>query len=67
MLTKEMQILDIVAKYPETEGVFREYDEKANHCVMCHNLFDTLEDFALKYNIDLKSLITKLNKKVKVK
>jgi len=59
-----MQILYIVEKYPETEEVFRFYDDIAGKCTMCHNLFDSLENFALEYEIDLDDLILKLNKKI---
>lgn len=64
MLTKEMQILDIVSEYPETEEIFRAYDEEANRCVLCNNLFDSLEDFSVEYDIDLGNLISKLNRKI---
>ena len=64
MFTKEMVILDIVADYPDTEEIFRTYDEIAGECVMCHYLFDNLEVFALLINIDLDNLIMKLNDKV---
>lgn len=64
MLNKEMLILDIVEKYPETEEVFRSYDDKVGHCTMCHNLFDSLGEFALEYDIDINDLISKLNEKI---
>lgn len=64
MLTKEMIILDIVEKYPETEEVFRSYDDYAGKCTMCYNLFDSLEDFSLEYKIDLNDLMIKLNEKI---
>ncbi|TJX14582.1 hypothetical protein E9840_05805 [Tissierella creatinini] len=62
MLTKDMIILNIVADYPTTEDIFRTYDEIAGKCTMCHNLFDTLEEFSLMYKIDLDDLIGKLEK-----
>ncbi|MBZ2175426.1 hypothetical protein K8M07_09225 [Schnuerera sp. xch1] len=65
MFTKEMVILDIVADYPETEQVFRMYDEIAEKCVMCNNLFETLEEFTTLYKINLNDLINKLDNAVK--
>ena len=62
VFTRDMQILNIVSEYPETEEIFRSYDELAGKCVLCNNLFDSLEDFALEYNINLQDLILKLNK-----
>lgn len=32
---------------------------------MCHNLFDSLEEFNLMYKIDLDELISKLEKEIK--
>ena len=65
MLTKDMKILDIVADYPTTEHIFRSFDEIAGKCTMCHNLFDTLEEFSLIYNIDLDDLMIRLEKEIK--
>lgn len=62
MLNKDMTILDIVAEYPNTEDVFRTYDDIAGKCTMCHNLFDTLEEFADMYKIDYSDLIDRLEK-----
>lgn len=65
MLTKDTTILNIVADYPDTEDVFRAYDGLAGKCTMCHNLFDTLEEFSNMYVIDLNELIENLEKKIK--
>ena len=62
MLNKDMTILDIVAEYPNTEDVFRTYDDIAGKCTMCHNLFDTLEEFADMYKINYSDLIDRLEK-----
>ncbi|HOA20536.1 MAG TPA: hypothetical protein PKH42_08620 [Sedimentibacter sp.] len=64
MITKDMVILNIVEDYPSTEDIFRSYDEIAGKCTMCHNLFDTLEEFAKLYDISLDDLINKLNRKI---
>lgn len=60
-----MKILDIVADYPSTEDIFRAYDGIAGKCTMCHNLFDTLEEFSLMYKIDLDELMERLEKGIK--
>lgn len=65
MLSKDMKILDIVADYPSTEDIFRAYDGIAGKCTMCHNLFDTLEEFSLMYKIDLDELMERLEKGIK--
>jgi len=62
MLNKDMTILNIVADYPVTEDIFRTYDDLAGKCTMCHNLFDTVEEFSVIYNIDLDDLMDRLEK-----
>lgn len=63
MIKKEDRILDIVSDYPETENLFKPYDEVIGKCVMCHHLFETLEEFTNIYNLDLKDLLDNLNRK----
>ncbi len=65
MITKDMTVLDIIAECPETEDVFRSFDEIAGQCTMCHNLFETMEEFTDIYNIDLNSLIQMLENSLK--
>ena len=62
MITKDMIILNIVEDYPKTEEVFRFYDKIAGKCTMCHNLFDSLEEFADMYEINLDDLVQRLVK-----
>lgn len=62
MITQKMTILDIVEKYPETEAVFHEYDSSLGKCLLCNNLFNTIEEIAKSYNLNLIELIEKLNK-----
>ena len=52
MLTKGMTILDVVSDYPKTEDIFRTYDDIAGKCILFHNLFEKLEEFALMYDIN---------------
>jgi hypothetical protein len=60
IIAPEMTILDIVSKYRHTEAVFTQYDEKAGVCLCCQALFDSLEDLARKYGLDLKELMADL-------
>lgn len=60
-----MIVLDVVEKHPETEEVFREYDTVIGKCLLCHNLFDSIESIAQMYAIDSIVLIGKLNKCIK--
>ncbi|WP_461207271.1 hypothetical protein [Clostridium sp. DL1XJH146] len=61
MLVKNMKILDIITEHEETQEIFSSYDKIIGECVMCNHMFDSLEDFALQYSIDLQELIKKLN------
>jgi hypothetical protein len=56
----EMTVLDIISSYRETEGVFKQYDERAGECICCQALFEPLKTVARKYNLDLKKLINDL-------
>ncbi|WDC83438.1 disulfide oxidoreductase [Caloramator sp. mosi_1] len=60
-INKDMIILDIVEKYPETEDVFHMYDEAAGTCILCSNLFDSLENALNKYGLDLDKVMHQLN------
>ena len=59
---KNMKILDILNKFPETIKVFREYDRKYSTCICCTSLLDTVEKAALKNRVDLKKLLNDLQK-----
>jgi hypothetical protein len=61
----EMTVLDIVSQHRETEAVFKRYDEKAGECICCQALFDTVQDVAEKYGLDLGQLITELKTAIK--
>lgn len=67
LITENMTPLDIVEKYPKTEDVFREYDVVVGRCLLCNNLFDTIEDIASNYNINLVEMIEKLDNVSKLK
>lgn len=61
MVNKNITILDLVNKYPETIPVFTEYDEKFSTCICCNSLFDSLEAAALKNSLDLETLLADIN------
>lgn len=62
MLDKNMQILDIIYKYPATQDVFKEYDQLTGSCVMCEYLFATLEELANICNINVETLIQQVER-----
>lgn len=61
MITKEMTVLEIVEKYPETEDIFRDYDNIVGKCVLCNCLFDSINKIATDYNLELEVLLDKIN------
>jgi len=59
-ITKNMSIIEIVSKYPDTAEVFMKH---GLHCIGCAAAsFETLEDGAKAHGIDIKKLIQDLNK-----
>jgi len=61
----EMTVLDVVSKYRQTEAVFKRYDQKAGECICCQALFESLQDMATRYHLDLERLLSDLNKVAK--
>ncbi|MBN1850577.1 MAG: hypothetical protein JW932_18555 [Deltaproteobacteria bacterium] len=60
-ISPEMTILDIISKYRETEVVFKRYDEKAGECICCQALFDTVQDVAQRYGLNLDELLAEID------
>jgi len=60
-ITSGANLLDIVSKWPAADALFRRYDEKADVCLWCSCLFDTLEEIAKKYELDLNSIMREIN------
>ena len=63
-ITADMIVLNIVSLHPETENIFHSYDEQVGECICCQMLFDTLEDVAERYNLELMPLLIRLNEAV---
>ncbi len=60
MIKKDTVLLDLVEKYPATEDYFRDIDRK--ECVLCHELFDSIEDISKKHGLDLELVLEDLEK-----
>ncbi len=61
-IRQDMTVLDVVSKYRPTEAVFKQYDQQAGECVCCQALFESLQDVAARYRLDLEKLLSELNK-----
>lgn len=57
-----MTLLSVVDQYRATEAVFRAWDPLAGECLLCNALFDTLEQAAGRYGLDLEALLEELNR-----
>ena len=64
-IRQEMTVLDVVSKYRQTEAVFKQYDQHAGECICCQALFESLQDMAARYRLDLERLLSDLNKVTK--
>ena len=60
MISKDMNPLDIIYRFRETEEVFRSYDQP-DKCILCDHLFDSVESIAAKYDLDADEMLAKLN------
>jgi hypothetical protein len=59
-LTPELTVLEVLCRHRPTEAVFRKYDAAAGVCLCCQALFDSLEELARKYSLDLQGLLADL-------
>jgi hypothetical protein len=57
-----MTVLDIVSTFSATVEVFKKWDARAGECICCNALFESLEDVAQRYDLDLSVLLIDLNR-----
>ena len=50
-----------MTQWRASEAVFQTYEAAGRNLSRCHALFDTLEEAAQKYNLDLAKLVADLN------
>ncbi|MFK5925838.1 MAG: hypothetical protein QM483_04315 [Desulfuromusa sp.] len=63
-ISVNMTVLDIVSSYPGTEVIFKSYDERVGECICCQRLFETVQQVAEEYDLNLLELLEKLNSAV---
>ena len=56
----DMTVLDVILTCPETEAVFKSYDEQAGECICCAALFDSVRDMTERYGLDSDELMVRL-------
>jgi hypothetical protein len=60
-VTPGMTLVEVMSQWRSSEEVFKAYEPQAGTCLRCHALFDTLEEAAQKYHLDLAQLLADLN------
>lgn len=60
MITRDMTIADIIARYPRTISVFRAFGLSCQECQIAD--FEEVEHGAGVHNIDIELLLAELNK-----
>ncbi|VBB06230.1 Hypothetical protein LUCI_1446 [Lucifera butyrica] len=62
VITKEMSIVEVVQKYPQTVEIFRNHGMGCLGCAAAR--FENIEQGAAAHEIDIDALIAALNKAV---
>jgi hypothetical protein len=56
------ELLSVVEKYPATQAVFEAYETQAGECICCNALFQTIEEVAAKYSLNLETFLEDINR-----
>jgi hypothetical protein len=64
-IDSRMTVLDIISRYRETEAVFKAWDRRAGECICCRALFETVQQVADRYGLNLDRLMAELNAAVR--
>lgn len=62
VITKEMSIMEVVQKYPQTVDVFRNFGMGCLGCAAAH--YENIDQGASAHGIDVPALVEALNKAV---
>ncbi len=60
-VTPETTILDIVSRFNETEGIFKQMERETGVCICCQGLFLSLGDAARRFGFHLEKAIADIN------
>lgn len=64
MVGRDDQVLSVFEDYPQTQAVFEAYEGQAGECICCNALFQTIEEVAAKYGLDLERFLKDINQAV---
>ena len=62
-ITEDMNIKEVIDKYPETVGVFAKYNMGCIGCIAAS--FEKIKDIAGVHGVDVESFVNDLNSAVK--
>jgi hypothetical protein len=62
IITPDMSLLEIVELSPQSEDIFHQYDDEAGCCLICNNLFDSLDKVTRTYSLNLDQILARLRK-----
>ena len=65
MITKEMNIREVIDKYPEVIPIFQKYNMGCIGCIAAS--FEKLSDIASVHGVDVKTFINDLNNAINKK
>ena len=60
-VTPQLTLVEVMTQWRSSEAIFQAYEPQAGTCLRCHALFDTLEEAAQKYHLNLEQLLADLN------
>jgi hypothetical protein len=61
VIGRDEEVLDVVEEHPATQAVFEVYDARAGECICCNALFQTIEEVAAKYSLNLETFLKDIN------
>ena len=64
-ITKEMNIREVIEKYPEVIPIFQKYNMGCIGCIAAS--FEKLSDIASVHGVDVKTFVNDLNEAIKNK
>jgi hybrid cluster-associated redox disulfide protein len=62
-ITEDMNIKEVINKYPETLGIFAKYNMGCIGCIAAS--FEKISDIAMVHGVDVKKFLIELNEAVK--
>ena len=60
-IDSRMTVLDIISRYRETEAVFKRGTVERSECICCQALFETVQQVADRYGLNLDRLMAELH------